>query len=91
MNASRVNVLAIDPANHAILYLGTNSGMFKSNNSAATWNPINTCLPSSPTIVNAIAINPLNSSTVYAGTGSGLYKSTTAALHGAHPEPASPR
>jgi photosystem II stability/assembly factor-like uncharacterized protein len=78
ITASGVTALVIDPANHSILYVGTYGGMFKSTDSAATWNPINTGLPLSgptTTAVNAIAINPLNSSTIYAGTASGLYKS----------------
>lgn len=78
MTATRTYAAAIDPANHAILYVGTSAGMFKSIDSAATWSPINTGLPLSgpyTTTVNAIAINPLNSSTIYAGTASGLYKS----------------
>ena len=71
-----IRALAIDPANPATLYAGTNGGgVFKSTNGGASWTAINTGLTS--TDVQALAIDPTNPTTIYAGTdGGGVFKST---------------
>jgi len=43
-----VNALAIDPANPTIIYAGTDIGVFRSEDSAATWDAFSTNLPRVP-------------------------------------------
>jgi hypothetical protein len=72
-----VGALAIDPANTATIYAGTQSGMYKSVDSGANWIAINTGFTPDPTpTINAVAIDPKNPSIVYVGTGGfGVWKS----------------
>lgn len=75
--------LAIDPTTSSTLYLGTQSGVFKSTDGATTWSATtltNSNLPSScqcaawgplPYLFLPVAIDPNNPSTVYAGPGRG--------------------
>jgi uncharacterized protein (TIGR03437 family) len=63
--------LAIDPANPATLYAGTQTaGLFKSTDGAATWAAANTGVAN--TIINTVAIDPTNSANVYAGANIGF-------------------
>ncbi len=72
--------LAIDPANPAILYAGTDgAGVFKSTDGAGHWNAANTGLTS--ITVNALAIDPVTPTTLYAGTSAGVYKSMDGGGH----------
>src|SRR5205809_4873983 len=68
-----VNDLIIDPANTSVLYLATDSGLFKSTNGAQSWSPVSVGLIGLG--INAVAIDPGNSSVVYAGTNGGVFKS----------------
>ena len=70
-----ISALAIDPQTPATLYAGTDSGVFKSDDSGGTWVAANSGLPTRS--VRAIAIDPQTPSTLYAGTGgAGVFKST---------------
>jgi hypothetical protein len=77
-----VRVLVTDPTNAAILYAGTDLGVFKTTNSAATWTPSSTGLgdasgTASHTKVQALALDPSSPSTLYAGTADrGVFKTT---------------
>lgn len=101
--------LVIDPANPNILYAGTSdifdatslahptltSGIFKSTDSGATWNPVNTGLPtypSSPTVLSVLtlAIKPDAPDTLWAsvidinssgGAPGHVYKTTDGGAH----------
>ena len=66
-NVPSVDEVVIDPTNSAIIYLGTNDGMFKSTNAGALWSNINSgpLLSSSPAI-SALTIDLLNPSVLYA-------------------------
>lgn len=67
----RVNVVAVDPADSNIVYIGSPSGgLWKSTNGGTTWlQPTTDFLPSMG--VSAIAIDYTNTSTIYIGTGDG--------------------
>jgi uncharacterized protein (TIGR03437 family) len=68
-----ISGLVIDSQNPATLYAGTDQGVFKSINGAASWFAVNFGL--TPGYVDAMAIDPQNPSTLYAGTGGGVFKS----------------
>jgi photosystem II stability/assembly factor-like uncharacterized protein len=62
-----VQVIAVDPANSLVLYLGTfQNGAYKSVDGGASWNPINTGLLYFR--VNGLAVDPDVAGRVYAAT-----------------------
>ncbi|MGZ8240736.1 MAG: WD40/YVTN/BNR-like repeat-containing protein, partial [Methylobacter sp.] len=73
-----INTLAIDPSDPMTLYAGSGDngsifmstrggGVFKSTDSGASWQVVNSGLP--PNLgVNVLAIDPLDGATLYAGT-----------------------
>ncbi|MEW7278743.1 fibronectin type III domain-containing protein [Aquimarina sp. 2201CG1-2-11] len=64
----RVNVVAIDPNNDNIIYVGAPAGgIWKSTNSGSTWTPLIDDLPQIG--VSGIAIDPKNSNIIYISTG----------------------
>jgi photosystem II stability/assembly factor-like uncharacterized protein len=70
-----VGALAIDPANPATLYAGTeSSGVFKSTDWGKTWMPSNTGLKSLS--INALGINRSAPTMLHAATSGGLFKSS---------------
>jgi hypothetical protein len=71
-----IRALAINPANPAMLYAGTNGGgIFKSTDSGGTWAATNMGLTN--LYVSALVIDPENPATLYAGTFyGGIFKST---------------
>jgi photosystem II stability/assembly factor-like uncharacterized protein len=102
--------LIIDPSNPSILYAGTSdsfdatqvttptlvTGIYKSTDVGATWNPINTGLPTYPapstTVLGVLtlAIDPLDSNTLWAsvidinsttGAPGHIYKTTDGGAH----------
>ncbi|GEM_PF-6744035 len=78
-NASKSNDLngyfnsaVLDPANPAIVYLGsTYQGILKTTDAGKSWNVINSNMAGRS--ITELAINPKNPQTVYAATDSGLY------------------
>ena len=75
--------LAIDPHDSSVLYAATDKGVYKSEDSGASWTPKNVGLPHQK--IMKIAINPSNTNilyvTIWATPGStqwegGVYKST---------------
>lgn len=73
-NGGSVTALVVDPAQPAIVYAGTGSGVFRSADSGATWQYRGQGLAGRS--VQALAIDPQTTSTVYAGTNGGVFKST---------------
>jgi len=83
---ARVNTVAVDPTNENIMYAGfARSGVFKTVNGGASWQPIFD--DQNFLAIGDIAIDPNNSQTIYVGTGDpnisgypaigdGIYKST---------------
>jgi len=73
--ATRINTMAIDPTNPAILYEGSLVGLFKSIDGGTTWTD-----PALGMDVNTLALDPANPNVLYAATqgsdASGLFKST---------------
>jgi len=82
----RVNVVAVDPSDANIMYVGAPAGgIWKSEDAGANWEPLLDGLPSIG--VSAIAIDPLDTDIIYIGTGDddgadttaiGVWKSTDA-------------
>jgi Calx-beta domain/Carboxypeptidase regulatory-like domain/Beta-propeller repeat len=77
--AASITSMAINPAQPATLYVGTQNGVFKSTNGGRTWSESNTGLTNLN--VAALVIDPLTPSTVYVAisglmSGNGVYKST---------------
>ncbi|MBI4464983.1 MAG: hypothetical protein HY647_09790 [Acidobacteria bacterium] len=71
-----ITSMAIDPANSATVYAGTDGGgIFKSTDGGQSWAAANSGLTDSD--VNVVAIAPSSPGTLYTGTaGSGVFKST---------------
>ncbi|WP_343034369.1 hypothetical protein, partial [Candidatus Methylobacter favarea] len=73
-----INTVVVSPSDPMILYAGTNSaGIFKSTNGGASWQAINSGLPSR--FISAIAIDPVNPEILYASVvidAAGVFKST---------------
>jgi photosystem II stability/assembly factor-like uncharacterized protein len=70
-----VRSLAIDPADSATVYAGTEGGgVFKSTNAGVTWSPANGGL--SGATVYAILLDPVTPGLLYAGGSRGVFKST---------------
>lgn len=67
-----INVLAVNPTTSAILYAGSNAGVYKSDDSGTTW----TLVGLAGSSINALAIDPVTPATVYAGTDAGAFKTT---------------
>jgi len=68
-------VLAVDPGNPAVVYAGSNQGVYKSSDSAATWKYL---AGNSP--VYALAIDPQNPAVLFRSVASGIYRTTDAGL-----------
>lgn len=69
--------VAADPNNPAILYLGTNSGVYKSINSGAYWNGSGL----SGRVITSVTVDPFQSHIIFAATSAvsgSLFKSTDA-------------
>lgn len=85
----RVNVVAVDPNDSNIIYIGAPSGgCWKTTNEGETWEVLTDDLPVMG--VSAIAIDPTNSNIIYIGTGDrdaadnysiGVLKSTDGGLN----------
>lgn len=64
----RVNVIANDPSNPNVLYVGAPAGgIWKSTDNGSTWTPLSDELPQIG--VSGIAVDPTNSNTIYIATG----------------------
>ena len=64
----RVNAMAVDPTNPAVIYIGAPAGgIWKSTDTGATWTPLTDQLPQIG--VSGIAIDPTDSNIIYIATG----------------------
>lgn len=74
--SGRATAVVIDPNNRARIYLGTaQGGVWRSDDSGASWQPLTDDLPS--LAVGALALDPNNSNTIYLGTGEAHFSSST--------------
>ena len=69
---SGVKALEIDPTNPAIVFAGSDRGVFRSINGGQTWSHV---LVNTDMSVNEILINPANTQLVLAASNKGLYRS----------------
>ena len=75
LDSLTVYALAIDPVTTSTIYAATGGGVYKSTDSGATWDPVNTGLTTID--VRCLVIDPVATSTLYAGTnGGGVFKTT---------------
>ena len=72
-----VNTLVMDPADPAVLYAGTDEGLFKSTDGAANWTQLSVAGR-----VTTISVDPGSPSTVYVSAGYDLYRSLDGGLPG---------
>lgn len=70
-----IHCLAVDPQTPSTIYAGTNAGLFKSTDGAASWSSVG----GQPSNFFAVAIDPQTPSTVYGGTGGQVLKSINGA------------
>jgi photosystem II stability/assembly factor-like uncharacterized protein len=68
-----ISTIVIDPMTPAIIYAGTDGGVFKSMNGGESWSAINTGLTDYE--VWDLVIDPITPRVVYAGTTGGVFKS----------------
>jgi photosystem II stability/assembly factor-like uncharacterized protein len=71
---SPVLALAVDPKETAVVYAGTDAGLFKSTNAGASWQPLQGALDD--VRIEALAVDPEYRQTVIAGTDQGVFWST---------------
>lgn len=68
--SGRVNAVAADPRNPAVLYLGADrGGVWRSDDSGSNWRPLTDTLPFPG--INALQLSPANPDVIYAGTENG--------------------
>jgi photosystem II stability/assembly factor-like uncharacterized protein len=63
-----IKSMAVDPKSTGTVYIGTYTGILKTNNGGETWENILEPDPSIPGYISSITVDPSLSSTVYAGT-----------------------
>ncbi|MBI3248382.1 MAG: DUF11 domain-containing protein [Deltaproteobacteria bacterium] len=68
-------VLAMNPNNSQIIYIGSNDdGVFKTTNGGTSWTPSSSGINTNS--IRALAIHPTTTTTLYAGTDTGVFQST---------------
>jgi photosystem II stability/assembly factor-like uncharacterized protein len=73
-----VRGLAFDPADQAIVYAGTDNGIFRSADGGISWQRRSAGLTNLR--ASALAVNPLHPNVVWAGTNGGLFKTSDSGL-----------
>lgn len=76
-----VEAFVIDPNNNAVIWAATSAGLFKSEDSGSSWEPIDGGLSNQ---IEEVAVNPKNSNVVYAVAEQGVYKSSDAGVNWTH-------
>ena len=69
------NSIKADPRNSGVLYVGTDSGMFKGSEFGNKWEEINTLESSRKFPIRSIAINPQNSNEITYSSSGVIYRS----------------
>lgn len=67
--------IAVDPKNSGVLFIGTDSGVWKGTNFGAKWEEVNMLESSKKFPVRAIAINPQNSNEIIYSNSGVIYRS----------------
>ena len=68
MRNSRIEALAISPADAQVIAAGTSKGVFLSSDSGATWKRISSATDAEMQDITALAFDPTDTRTLYAGT-----------------------
>ena len=81
--SGRIADIAIDPSNENVWYVAVGSGgVWKTENSGTTWNPLTDNMPFYST--GCIAIDPQNPSSIWLGTGENVGGRHTGIGHGVY-------
>ena len=70
-----VNAILLDPENQNRLIIGTNKGIFLSEDAGVTWKPSGSGLSKGAMFVATLLMDPNQNRILFAGTGKGIYKS----------------
>lgn len=73
---SRIDSLAMSPANPGVIAAGTSKGVFLSADAGATWNRISAETDVEMQEITALAFDPIDTRTIYAGTPHLPWKTT---------------
>ena len=71
-----IYAVATDAQQSGVVYVGTDIGVYKTSDGAASWSPSRNGIGDPWTL--AVAVDPSNSNNIYACTATGFYKSTDA-------------
>ena len=72
-----VSSLAVDPSNSAVLFAGTELGIFRSDDGGQTWGTT----PAGPPRARTLVFDPSSSATLFAGSPDGLSRSSDGGEH----------
>ena len=72
-----VSSLAVDPSNSAVLFAGTELGIFRSDDGGQTWGTT----PAGPLRARTLVFDPSSSATLFAGSPEGLSRSSDGGEH----------
>ncbi len=68
-----INVIAVDPVNPNIIYIGFLNGMLKSTDGGVTWLTVNIITPSAILPMNSLIVSQKDSKSIYYTIGSQVY------------------
>lgn len=83
---SNIITLADDPSQAGVLYVGAETGLFKSTDNGRSWVSLPIIESSKNFSIRAIAVNPRNSNEITYTSGRAFYKSTDGGTHWATTE-----
>ncbi|MBN1321630.1 MAG: exo-alpha-sialidase [Thermoleophilia bacterium] len=72
-------LVAVDPTDASTLYVGTDTGIYKSTDQGQTWNDTSAALRTRPE-VHAVVVDPASPGTLYVTTDAGIIKYTDEGL-----------
>lgn len=74
-SSNTTQTLVADPNKFSTLFMGSNHGLFRSEDGGFTWARLDVLIPPEALPVTSIAVSPRSSNMLYVGAGSQLHKS----------------